>query len=88
MSFSNSESYEIERTRPIDFWWLLESQRKQLPLLPGYLAKFVKDDLPLQIITYLEPLMSSPTVNKVVKETMIRALAIAKEMKEEYAIVT
>ena len=87
LSFSNSDDND-QSTRPIDFWWLLESQRNELPLLPGYLTKFMKDNLPVQVITYLEPLMSSPTVNKVVKETMIRALAIAKEMQEEYAIVT
>ena len=88
LSTSSDDRNSDKHTRPIDFWWLLEGRRKLLPLLPGYLTKFVKDYLPVQIITYLEPLMSSPTLNKVIKETMIRSLKIAKEMKEEYAIVT
>ena len=48
----------------------------------------MKDELPQQTITYLAPLMLSPTLNKVVRETMIRTLKVAEEMSEDHAIVT
>ena len=49
---------------------------------------YIKDDLPLHSIYYIAPILSSPTNNNVVKETMVRTMNIAKETGQDYGVVT
>lgn len=74
----------------LDFTWLLLSQDRKLPLFNGFFAKFITDNLPKTVIAYMDPISKPPTMNDVVQETMVRTLSlkVAKEMKQDYAIVS
>lgn len=72
----------------LDFMWLLLSQDRKLPLFNGFFAKFITDNLPKTVIAYMDPISKPPTRNDVVQETMVRTLKVAKEMKQDYAIVS
>lgn len=67
--------------------WLLLSQDRKLPLFNGFFAKFITDNLPKTVIAYMDPISKPPTRNDV-QETMVRTLKVAKEMKQDYAIVS
>lgn len=86
----SDETYNIVEVQQqvIDFWWFLQSLQKPMPLLPGYLSLFFKDDLPQHIVSYLKPISLSPTRNDVVKETMVRSLKIAEETTQDFIVVT
>ena len=49
---------------------------------------FVNDPLPLQKITYLDPILESPTQNSVVKETLFRSFKLAENIGQSHAVVT
>ena len=61
---------------------------KPLPRFSGLYSQFVEDALPHQKICYMDQISASPTRNDVVRETMMRSLNVAKETKQEYAIVS
>ena len=72
----------------IDFIWLLKTFTNTTPLYYGYLSRYVTDDLPCTVVTYMDPISLPPTRNDVVCETMVRSLRVSEEMKQKYAIVT
>ena len=47
---------------------------------------FVNDPLPLQKITYLDPILESPTQNSVVKETLFRSLKLVENIGQSHAV--
>ena len=74
--------------RMLDFYWLLMSREMPQPLFAGFFSQFVHDSLPVQRITYMDPIPQSPTRNDVVRETMKRSLQVAYETNQEYTVVT
>lgn len=85
-----NEAEHIRRIKQkgLDFAWLMQSSTQQLPLFTGFFSRFVKDDLPLTVITYMDPISPPPTRNDVVQETMVRTLKVAEETDQNYAVVT
>lgn len=72
----------------IDFVWLVKSCMEKLSLSNGYYSLFVQDSLPRTVIAYMDPISQPPTRNDVVQETMVRAMKVAAENKQKYAIVS
>ena len=50
----------------LDVHWFFWSITEALPMLAGFVSKFIKDKLPLQRICYMDPIGRSPTNNDVV----------------------
>ena len=72
----------------LDLYWFWKQREGNTPMHAGFMSKYIKDPLPLQRICYMDPIPRSPTNNEVVRETMIRTLNIAKETKQDFAVVT
>ena len=47
---------------------------------------FVNDPLPLQKITYLDPILEFPIQNSVVKETLFRSLKLVENIGQSHAV--
>ena len=91
--FTLSSSAEVTETMQlkqngIELLWLLQSFNQNLPLFNGYFSRFSTVNLPQTVIAYMDPIYQPPTRNDVVQETMVRSMKVAKEMNEEYAVVT
>jgi len=74
--------------KPLDRYWFWKLREGNTSLHAGFVSQFIKDPLPLQRISYMDPISRSPTNNDVVKETMIRTMNVAKETGQDYAVVT
>ena len=86
---SASDNHQETLTqRTIDFYWLMMSQVMPQPLFVGFFSQFVQDDLPKQIICYMDPIPHSPTGKNIVRETMKRSMKVANETTQDYAVVT
>ena len=72
----------------LDLFWFLKLREGNTPLHAGFMSKFIEDPLPLQRISYMDPISRSPTNNDVVRETMMRTISVAKETGQDYAVVT
>jgi hypothetical protein len=72
----------------MDFLWLVRSCIEKLPLSNGYYSLFVQDSLPKTVLAYMDPISQPPTRNDVVQETMVRAVQVAAENKQPFAIVS
>ena len=71
-----------------DLYWFLKFQVTKFPLYAGFMSTYIEDLLPMQQISFLDPIPMSPTNNDVVRETMVRSINIAKEIKQSHAVVT
>ena len=85
-----TNAYEIKKINLTDLGllWLMQSTVCNMPLYNGFYSNYVQDSLPKTVITYMDPILKSPTNNDVVQETMLRTLKVASEMNQKYAIVT
>ena len=81
-------NFSFINQQTLDMFWLSQTLRKPMPLFPGYFSLFVVDELPEQVICYMDPISLPPTRNDVVKTTMERSLKVAAETNQEYGIVT
>lgn len=80
---SNLEEYEC-----IDKAWVVSHFLKiKTPMWVGFNAILITDKSKKQKIFYLQPINASPTQKNVVLLTMQRALAVAEECGEKYALV-
>ena len=57
--------------KPLDLYWLHKSRKENIPLHDEFLSMFITDALPLHRICFMDPILSSPSNNNVVKETMV-----------------
>lgn len=85
---NQKDSYAAVTQRMIHFYWFLLSREMPQPLFVGFFSQFAHDRLPVQKITYMDPIPPSPTRNDVVQETMKRSLQVARETNQEYAVMT
>ncbi|XP_041481075.1 uncharacterized protein LOC121428475 [Lytechinus variegatus] len=79
---------EVPNLSALDFVWWWKLQNENIPLHAGFMSRFIKDQLPLHRIAYMEPMAKSPTNNDIVRETMVRSLNVAKETGQDHAVVT
>ena len=66
----------------LDLYWFSKLREGETPMHSGFMSQNINDPLPIQRICYMDPILSSPTSNDVVRETMVRTLNVATEINQ------